>query len=79
MFEHHGVHRNQIPRLFDNGLTLQDVANTENFLPKLSPEILKSACDLFAIRLEWLEGVDDQIYQAHDFYQWYSDLVYRTD
>ena len=36
IFEHHGIHRNQIPRVFDHGLSLHDVASTDNLLPKLS-------------------------------------------
>ena len=27
LFEHHGVHRNQIPRFFDHGLTVKDVSS----------------------------------------------------
>jgi hypothetical protein len=30
---------------------------------------LQATCDLFAVRLEWLERVDKQIYETHDFYK----------
>lgn len=69
LFEKHGVHRNQIPRFFEHGLSLTDVDNNEILLSKLTPEVLQSACELFAVRLEWLEGVDKQIYETHDFYK----------
>jgi hypothetical protein len=69
LFEKHGVHRNQIPRLFGNGLKLNDVEINEKLLPKLTPEILQAAAELFAVRIEWLEGVDEQIYLTHDFYK----------
>lgn len=69
LFEKHGVHRNQIPRFFGHGLSLADVDDNKILLTKLSPEILQAACELFAVRLEWLEGVDKQIYETHDFYK----------
>ncbi len=60
LFEKHGVHRNQIPQFFDYGLTLVDVVDHEKLLAKLTPITLQAACDLFAVRLEWLLGVDDK-------------------
>ena len=69
LFENHGVHSNQIPRFFGHGLSLVDVDDNEMLLVKLTPEILQSASDLFAVRLEWLEGVEKQIYETHDFYK----------
>jgi hypothetical protein len=69
LFEKHGVHRNQIPRFFDHDLKLADVADDEKLLIKLTPEILQAAAELFAVRLAWLEGVDNQIYETHDFYK----------
>lgn len=69
LFEKHGVNRNQIPRFFGHGLSLADVDNDNILLSKLTPEILQSACELFAVRLDWLEGIDKQIYETHDFYK----------
>ena len=69
LFEKHGIHRNQIPRFFDHGLTLADVADDEELLSQLTPEILQAAAEWFAVRLEWLEGVDKHIYETHDFYK----------
>lgn len=69
LFEKHGINSNQIPRFFGHGLTLADVANHEKLLEKLTHEILQSACGLFAVRLQWLEGADEKIYETHDFYK----------
>ena len=69
LFESHQVHRNQIPRFFGNGLTLQDMQSETALLPKLEEQVLQAACDLFAVRREWLDGVDAQAFPMHDFYQ----------
>jgi hypothetical protein len=76
LFEKHGIHRNQIPRFFGHDLTLADVAQDDKLLNKLTPEILTAAAELFAVRLEWLECVDNQIYKTHDFYK--QPEAYRT-
>ena len=78
LFQKHGIHRNQIPRFFDHGLTYDDFDTNEKLTTKLTPEILQAACDLFSIRMEWLEGVDKEIYSIHDFYKHpenYSDFL----
>lgn len=69
LFESHGVHRNQIPRFFGHGLTVQDVQSDGSLLPKLDEALLQAACDLFAVRREWLDGADTQVYACHDFYK----------
>jgi hypothetical protein len=69
LFEKHGVHRNQIPQFFGYGLELPDFADHEKLLAKLTPTTLQAACELFAVRLKWLLGVDDIIYETHDFYK----------
>jgi hypothetical protein len=69
LFEKHGVHRNQIPRFFGHDLTLADMASNEKLLSKLTHEILQAACELFAVRLEWLEGADEKIYETYHFYK----------
>jgi len=86
LFEKHGINRNQIPRFFGHGLSLADVDNENILLSKLTPEILQSACELFAVRMEWLEGVDKQIYETHDFYkcpeayaEFFAGLIYGRD
>lgn len=75
LFENHGVHHNQIPRFFDHGLSLTDVKDDESLLLKLDEEILNAACDLFAVRREWLDGADNQIYPLHDFYKHPEEFI----
>lgn len=70
LFEEHGVHRNQIPSLIDHGLTIADIQNEETLFKCLNEELLNYVCKLFAVRREWLDGADTQIYPLHDFYKW---------
>jgi len=42
-------------------LTLADLADDEKLLIKLATEIQQAAAELFAVRLEWLESVDNKI------------------
>src|SRR5690606_32733164 len=67
LFESHGVHRSQIPRFLGHGLTLQDVQSDDGLLSILDEAMLQAACDLFAVRREWLDGADSQVYACHDF------------
>ncbi|SFC69542.1 hypothetical protein SAMN05216321_106117 [Cupriavidus sp. OV038] len=69
VFESHGVHRNQIPRFFDHGLTLKDVRDEISLLDKLDEPMLEAASKLFGIRREWLEGAESEVYPCHDFYK----------
>ena len=78
LFEKHGVHRNQIPRFLGHGLTVATVADDTTLLLALTEDILNAACELFAVRREWLDGVDTQIYPTHYFYKHpekFSDFV----
>jgi len=80
LFGRHNIARNQIPRFFCNGLTLDNIETNEKLLPKLTPEILQAAADLFAVRIEWLEGVDEKIYPIHHFYkhpEWYAAFLHQ--
>lgn len=69
LFESHGVHRNQIPRFFGHGLTLKDVQDDTSLIAKLDEPVLEAACTRFAVRREWLDGAEYQIYCRHDFYK----------
>lgn len=69
LFTAHGVHRNQIPRLFGHGLTLADVQSDQALLGVLDDGMLDDAATLFAVRREWLDGAEEQIYRLHDFYK----------
>ncbi|SOZ53089.1 conserved hypothetical protein [Cupriavidus taiwanensis] len=69
LFESHDVHRNQIPRFFDHGLTLRDVQDEISLLDKLDEPMLEAASKLFGVRREWLEGAESEVYRCHDFYK----------
>jgi len=69
VFESHGVHKNQIPRFCDLGLTIVDVQNEQALLKRLDEKFLNFICDKFAVRREWLDGASNQIYPIHDFYK----------
>lgn len=69
LFESHGVHRNQIPRFIGHGLTLKDVQDDASLLVKLDENLLDAACNMFAVRREWLDGAEKQAHPEHDFYK----------
>lgn len=69
LFESHGVHRNQIPRFLGHDLALRDVQDDAALLAKLDEALLEAACNRFAVRREWLDGAESQIYPCHDFYK----------
>jgi hypothetical protein len=75
LFERHDVHRNQIPRFFGHGLTVQDVRDEASLLSKLDDPLLDAACSLFGVRREWLEGAESQVYPCHDFYKRPEDVA----
>lgn len=68
VFEAHGVHRNQIPRFIGHGLTVKDVKDEDSLLAKLDEPLLDAVCEKFAVRREWLDGADEQVYEIHDSY-----------
>jgi hypothetical protein len=69
LFESHGVRRNQIPRFINHGLTLKDVQDDASLLPKLDEMFVAAVCERFAVRREWLDGVESQIHPCLDFYK----------
>lgn len=79
LFESHGVHRNQIPKFFGHGLTIKDVQDEDNLIEKLNDEILDDACKLFAVKREWLDGAQLEVYEAHDFYKYPGEFLTFID
>lgn len=69
IFENHGIHRNQIPHFVNGKLTHAQVQDDETLLNALDEELLVEATSKFAVRREWLDGADSQIYPLHDFYK----------
>jgi len=74
LFESHGVHRNQIPRFIDHGLTLKDVQDNASLLAKLDEPLLEAVCRKFAVRRQWLDGAETKIHPEHDFYKYPQDF-----
>lgn len=62
VFHDHGVQTTQIPRLL-SAIKLDDLKSEDALLATLTHEVLDQAAHLFGIRVEWLEGVDDEIYE----------------
>lgn len=62
VFREHGVEASQIPRLFPL-IRFDDLKSEEALLSVLTPEMLDKTAKLFSIRSQWLEGVDDRIYE----------------
>jgi len=61
VFRDHSVELAQIPRLLPQ-VKLDDLQSNDRLLGILTPELIDQVAQLFGIRSEWLEGVDDQIY-----------------
>ncbi|MFC1750925.1 hypothetical protein ACFL2V_19205 [Pseudomonadota bacterium] len=85
LFESHGVKRTQIPKFFGHDLTLEKLKDDETLLSNLSDEMLDDVCELFAVRREWLDGVEEQIHPYYDFYKnpekfsiFIEDLVFEN-
>jgi hypothetical protein len=85
LFAAHGVHRNQIPRFFGNGLELADVRDDAALAGRLSAEHLAKASELFGVRLEWLEAGQGPAQERLDFYKqpkrfwdWLSEVSTRV-
>jgi hypothetical protein len=61
LFQDHGVEAAQIPRLLPE-IKLADLQSPSRLLAALSPEIIEKAAQLFGVRVLWLEGVDEEVY-----------------
>jgi hypothetical protein len=67
LFRAHGVEPSQIPRVFPK-LSLKDLINPDSLINQLTPKLIDEVATLFNVRSEWLEGVDDRIYNFSSFY-----------
>lgn len=68
LFDAHDVAVTQIPRLIPE-ITLAQLASPSGLLPALTGDVLDTACTLFGIRREWLEGQGDRIYDSSYCYK----------
>jgi hypothetical protein len=62
VFQEHGVALTQIPRLLPK-FPLAALESEASLFRSLSPDVLDQVAKLFGVRCQWLEGVDDQIYE----------------
>lgn len=68
LFADHGVAVTQIQQYLPE-ITLGKLGNMEALLGALDNHVLDQAAQLFKIRRQWLEGVDDQIYEYETCYK----------
>lgn len=68
VFRDHGVGIAQIPRLIPD-VALDALESERALLAALTPKVLEQTAHLFGIRLEWLENVDDDIYEYRSCYK----------
>lgn len=68
VFREHGIEAAQIPRLIPK-LRLDDLKSDDALLAVLDHDLLAQTAKLFGVRIEWLEGVDDVIYEYHSCYK----------
>lgn len=61
VFREHGIEAAQIPRLLPQ-VRLEDLQSSERLLAIITPDLLDQVAKLFGIRVQWLEGRDDRIY-----------------
>ena len=68
VFLEHGVEAAQIPRLLPQ-IKLADLKSEDALLAALTTDVLDQTAYLFGIRNQWLEGVDNQIYECRTCYK----------
>lgn len=68
LFIDHGIEETRIPRIFPK-ISLDDLQSDNLLIKKLTPELINEVAELFKVRSEWLEGVDDTIYYHQSCYK----------
>lgn len=86
LFEAHGISRAQIPRFFGHNLTIHQVEDETELSKILDTNLLEAVAKLFGIRLDWLEGGSEELYELNHFYkqpqkfgEWLDSLTADTD
>ena len=64
VFEAHNIEANQIPRLLPS-IQYKDLNSPKSLLAAITPEVVDATAQMFGIRREWLEGLDDLVYQVN--------------
>lgn len=68
LFGEHGITVSQIPRILPQ-LSLEQLRDTDSLLRALTTDILAQTASFFGVRLAWLEGVDDRLYEMLTCYK----------
>jgi len=58
----HGIDRHQVPRLFP-AIGYAQVQDRKVLLQGITPSVVDSAAQMFGVRSQWLEGLDDLVYE----------------
>lgn len=61
VFEAHDIDVSQIPRLVPQ-LRYEDLESPKQLLAALTPAVIDATAQLFGVRSQWLEGLDDLVY-----------------
>ena len=62
VFQDHGIELQQIPRILPQ-IRLTDLQTPEQLAKVITPEVLDEIAELFGVRVQWLEGIDDLVYE----------------
>lgn len=68
VFLDHGIEVSQIPRFYSK-VQLADLQAPDRLVKIITPAVLDEVAALFGVRVEWLEGIDDQIYEHLSCYK----------
>jgi hypothetical protein len=68
LFRDHGIAETQIQQFLPQ-ITLEKLRTQETLIGALTKDVLDNAAKLFEIRGEWLDGVDDRIYEYRSCYK----------
>lgn len=77
LFAEHGVRATSIPRLVPD-LRYSDLAEERALLAALTPRMLENVAALFSVRLSWLIGESDVIYETDYSYKSPMRLLQRV-
>lgn len=67
--EAHGIHRNQIPRVFGPDISVYDMVSDARMLRKINDALIENVVSTLGVKRDWLEGASKKIYQTYDFYK----------
>lgn len=63
VFQANNIEKSHIPRLIPQ-IKYEDLRSPDRLLAALTPEVIDITAKLFGIQSQWLEGVDDTVYES---------------